>query len=48
MSVDQEQFSLGANNGPQYNNEEANKIGKYNVLLATADKNLYNMKEMSW
>jgi len=43
MSVDQKEFSLGANNGPQYNNEEANKIGNYNVL-----HNLYNMREMSW
>ena len=37
LSVDQERFTLGANGGPQYDNKEANRIGNYNVLLATAD-----------
>ncbi len=48
MSVDQERFHLSSNHGPKFNNEEANKVGNYNVLLANADKNLYNMQRMSW
>ena len=47
-SVDLDRFSLGANNGPQFNNVEANKIGNYNVLLATANKDLYDMSKMTW
>jgi len=43
QSVDQERFYIGANEGPQFNNVEANKIGNYNVLLATARKDIYDM-----
>ncbi len=48
MSVDQDKFNLSSNHGPKFNNVEANKVGNYNVLLANADKNLYNMQRMSW
>jgi len=48
QSVDQERFNIGANGGPQYDNKEANRIGNYNVLLATADPKLYNAKEITW
>ena len=48
MSVDQENFTIGANGGPQYDNVEANKIGNYNVLLANADPAQYDAKNLSW
>ncbi len=47
-STDTERFALSSNNGPTFHNAEANKVGNYNVLLANADKNLYNMQRMSW
>ena len=48
QSVDQERFTIGANHGPQYDNEEADKIGNYNVLLANANPELYDAKNMTW
>ena len=33
-SVDREKFQLSANGGPKFSNEEANRIGNYNALLA--------------
>ena len=48
LSVDQENFTIGANGGPQYDNVEANKIGNYNVLLANADPAQYDAKNLSW
>ena len=48
MSVDQEKFAIQANNGPKFNNEETNKMGNYNALLANSRPDLYDMKKMSW
>jgi len=48
MSVDQERFNIGANEGPMFNNAQANKIGNYNVLLANATPEVYDMSSMSW
>lgn len=48
QSVDQEEFRISANGGHVFNNVEANKVGNYNVLLNSADANLYDAKSMTW
>jgi hypothetical protein len=41
-SVDQEHFSLSANGGRTFNNEEANQVGNYNVLLDSCPSEIYD------
>ena len=48
MSVDQEKFVISANFGKKFNNVEANEVGNYNVLLNTANKELYDGQTITW
>jgi hypothetical protein len=48
LSVDQEHFRLSANGGKAYNNEEANAMGNYNVLLNSCPAKVYDAKNTTW
>ena len=47
-SVDPEKFHVGAKGWKKYNNQEANAIGNYNVLLAGCPAQLYDSEKISW
>jgi len=47
-SVDPEKFHVGANGWKKYNNQEANAIGNYNVLLAGCPAQLYDSEKITW
>lgn len=47
-TVDQERFLISANGGAKYNNEEANKVGNYNVLLDACPAEIWDKEGISW
>eukprot|EP00438_Fugacium_kawagutii_P001118 Skav218109 [mRNA] locus=scaffold759:178143:178955:- [translate_table: standard] len=47
-SVDPEKFHVGANGWKKYNNQEANAVGNYNVLLSGCPAQLYDSASISW
>mmetsp|Transcript_80737 Transcript_80737/g.127536 ORF Transcript_80737/g.127536 Transcript_80737/m.127536 type:complete len:301 (+) Transcript_80737:43-945(+) len=47
-SVDPKVFKISSNGGKKYNNDEANKVGNYNVLLAGVPAELYDGDRISW
>jgi hypothetical protein len=47
-TVDQEHFSISANGGRTFNNEDANKVGNYNVLLNSCPPEIYDAENTTW
>ena len=47
-SVDPKTFHISANGGKKFNNDEANKIGNYNVLLQSCPVELYDVDRINW
>jgi hypothetical protein len=48
QSVDLENFRISANGGKVFNNEEANQVGNYNVLLNAAPTDLWVSENVTW
>lgn len=48
QSVDVNKFRISANGGKVYNNQEANKVGNYNVLLDAASSDLWDNDKNTW
>eukprot|EP00977_Amphora_coffeiformis_P000432 scaffold111_cov149-Amphora_coffeaeformis.AAC.10 len=48
QSVDQEKFRISANGGKVFNNEEANAVGNYNVLLNACPAEMWNSESITW
>lgn len=48
QSVDQERFLISANGGKKFNNEEANKVGNYNVLMESCPAEIWDKKNITW
>ena len=48
QSVDTENFRISANGGKVFDNEEANAVGNYNVLLNACPADLYDAANTSW
>lgn len=47
QSVDPEKFKISANGGKVYNNEEANAVGNYNVLLDACPAEVWDKSNIS-
>lgn len=47
-SVDPARFTIGANGWRKFNNDEANAVGNYNVLLAGCPAELYDAEGTTW
>ena len=48
QSVDQEKFRISANGGKIFNNEEANAVGNYNVLLNACPVEMWDSENITW
>ncbi|CAJ1335869.1 unnamed protein product [Effrenium voratum] len=48
MSVDPQRFHISANGGAKFDNDGANKIGNYNVLLQSVAPELYDVDRINW
>jgi len=48
QSVDVEKFRISANGGKVFNNEEANQVGNYNVLLNACPADLWDSANITW
>lgn len=48
QSVDVENFKISANGGKVFNNEEANQVGNYNVLLNACPADLWDSENITW
>eukprot|EP00955_Chlamydomonas_euryale_P093744 364804-Chlamydomonas_euryale.AAC.1 len=48
QSVDPAKFNIAANGWKRYDNNEANAVGNYNVLLSGCPANVWDKDNMSW
>ena len=48
QSVDVESFKISANGGKMFNNEEANAVGNYNVLLNACPADIWDSENITW
>lgn len=48
QSVDTKNFKISANGGKVFNNEEANAVGNYNVLLNACPADLWDSENITW
>ena len=48
QSVDTDKFRISANGGKVFNNDEANAVGNYNVLLNACPADLWDSDNISW
>ncbi|CAB9502821.1 Inherit from NOG: Pathogenesis related protein-like protein [Seminavis robusta] len=48
QSVDTENFRISANGGKVFDNEEANAVGNYNVLLNACPADLWDSENITW
>lgn len=48
QSVDAKHFRISANGGKVFDNQEANTVGNYNVLLNACPANLWDSENMTW
>lgn len=48
QSVDVETFQVSANGGKVFNNEEANAVGNYNVLLDSCPAEIWDSENIDW
>jgi len=48
QSVDVENFKISANGGKVFDNEEANAVGNYNVLLNACPANIWDSENITW
>ncbi|CAK9027743.1 Pathogen-related protein [Durusdinium trenchii] len=47
-SVDPKRFHISANGGTKFDNDQANKVGNYNVLLDKCPVELYDVDKINW
>eukprot|EP00962_Isochrysis_galbana_P035911 scaffold12337_cov103-Isochrysis_galbana.AAC.4 len=48
QSVDPATFTIAANGWKKFNNDEANEVGNYNVLMAGCPAKVWDMNSISW
>lgn len=48
LSVDADDFEMSANGGRVFQNDEASRVGNYNILMSTCPKDVHDAKNMTW